>query len=137
MTVQRSPSILVADTGPVDFELDGNTTKVKVGVVFFSTKRGEPGDEIAAGSGSRDLTITHVLTVASSIFADGNSSLEFSFAGGSTTVPNALGGSITAIPARTLVTFDVGVNVGKLRIASAAVETPVGSVSYRIMVVNS
>lgn len=130
MLVQYSSPILVAAATPVVFDLlprDGS--RLQLGVVFYSTADGLFADVIAAGTGTRDLAVTQVL-------GQGDQLVAFGFAGGSLDTPTATGGNVTALPARTLATFDSGVAPGRITVASAEVVNPEGAVAYRIVVVS-
>lgn len=129
MNVQYSDPILVAAATAVDFDLF-SADVVDIGVVFYSTAEANAGDEIAAGSGTRDIAVK--LLAGSS---EGHVT-EMLFAGGTKASPTSDGGNATALPARTLITFALGVPCGSVRVASAAVSNPGGAVSYRIVVVS-
>lgn len=57
---QISDPIAVASATPYVFNLEAIRESVSVAVVFYSTAEAEAGDESAAGSGARTLTISRV-----------------------------------------------------------------------------
>jgi hypothetical protein len=120
-TVQRSAAILVANATATTFRFDGSPSTANLAVVFYTSAGAATGDEVAVGSGSRDLTITATV-------GDPVSSVKLSFAFD--------GGTVTALAGRTFKTFSAGVPMDSITVAAAANSTPGGALAYRIWVVS-
>lgn len=119
--VQRSAAILVANATSTSFTLLGSPTAVNVAVVFYTDADATDGNEVAAGSGTRDLTIS--ATVGEPV---SGAKVAFGFDGG----------TVSALAARSFKTFSFGVPADSVTIAAAANSTPGGALAYRIWAVS-
>jgi len=121
-----SQPIPIGDATPVEFNF-GQRDRVKVQVIFFSTLAAEPGDELAIGVGSRDVTVTTTDRMLSKfVLVDGKrvrlyeDTLDSDYAGGTQTLAS-----------RTWTEF-LFADGSRTATVVAASNTDAGAVSYRI-----
>lgn len=114
----------MASAAAQTFTLSQLRSGVNVAVVFYDTAAAAAGDEIAAGTGARDVTVTGL---CSGFAADGYapSSVALLYDGG--TVSGLVGGTLQG--------FSFGAQqVRSFTVAASGGSNPGGAVSYRIWV---
>ena len=121
-----SDPILVAAATATVFELSQPRNGVNIAYVFYTTTDATAGSEVAAGAGTRDVTVTgYGPGSAADGYTVGSPGLSFLYDGG----------TVTALAARTQQGFSFGAQmVKKITVACPAVVTPGGAVAYRIWV---
>lgn len=122
--VNVSPPIAVADATVFDVSFSQARSGCNVAIVFYDTAAAEPGDEIAAGTGSRDITV-QAETRGEPADKDNATSL----------VIELDDGTLVAADARTWYPVAFGNTLLRgIRITSVQDVDPGGAVSYRIWV---
>lgn len=121
-----SDPVLVAATTAQSFTLAQARNGVDLAVVFYDTAEALPGDEIAAGSGSRTLTVTGVARgFAPDGYQPADPGLGMLYDGG----------VLTTLAARTLKSASFGnQSLKSFSVSATAGADPGGAVSYRIWV---
>ena len=109
-----SAPIAVAAATPAGFDLQAPRSSIRVGVIFYTTAEAEPGDEVAAGTGTRDLAVAR--TVAPGL-----------------TLP-IVGATTSATPARTLAIVELGHRVMACTVTASGGADPDGATHYRIVI---
>jgi hypothetical protein len=121
-----SNPVLVAATTAQSFSLAQARKSVDLAVVFYTTALALPGEEIAAGSGTRTLTVTGE---GRGFAADGYKPAD----PGLGLLYDA--GTLTTLAARTLKAVSFGSQFLKdFSVSATAGANPVGGVAYRIFV---
>lgn len=121
-----SNPVLVASSAAQSFTLPQARSGVDIAVVFYTSALALPGEEIASGTGTRDIIVTGIARgFASDSYQPAEPGLEMLFDGG----------TVSALAARTLKGFSFGAQ----QLRSFAVEAsggadPGGAVAYRIWV---
>jgi hypothetical protein len=121
-----SDPILVAAATATDFELSQPRNGVNIAFVFYTDALATEGNEVSAGAGTRDVTVTgYGPGSAADGYTVGSPGLSFLYDGG----------TVTALAARTMIGVSFGAQMTKrITVACPAVVTPGGSVAYRIWV---
>jgi hypothetical protein len=115
-----SSPIAIADATATTFDLLVGAAKVNIGVIFYSHANGASANVVAAGSGTRDIAVSKAVpndTTAGTV--------NMSVVGAA---------SVSANPAWSLKTFDLGVPTHRIVVACAAASNPNGATHYRIFV---
>lgn len=112
-----SDPIAVAASTAARFHLAREVDKVSLAVVFYSTEAAEAGDEVAIGSGTRDIAVSRVS------HADGDA--------GTLTMPIS-GATASTLAARTFKAFDLGTKTGEISVVASGGADPGGATHYRI-----
>lgn len=119
MAAHVSDPIAVAAATATTFDLLSKRTKVNVGVVFYTNADGAAANAVAAGSGTRDITVSKVVPNDTTA--------------GVLTMP-VVGATVSANPAWSLKTLDLGTPASRIVVACAAASNPEGATHYRIIV---
>jgi len=109
-----SAPIAIAAATPTAFTLAGPRESIRVGVVFYTTADALPGEEVAAGTGTRDLAVAR--TVAPGL-----------------TLP-IVGAVTSATPARALAIIELGHRVQGCVITASGGANPGTATHYRIVI---
>jgi hypothetical protein len=121
-----SDPVLVAETTAQSFSLAQARKSVDLAVVFYTSANALPGEEIAAGSGTRTLTVTGECRGNA---PDGYQPAE----PGLGMLYDA--GTLTTLAARTLKAVSFGSqSVKDFTVSATAGANPVGGLAYRIWV---
>jgi len=121
-----SEPVLVAATTAQSFTLAQSRNGVDIALVFYTSALALPGEEIPAGTGTRNVTVTGVARgYAPDDYQPAEPGLPMLFDGG----------TVAALPARTLKGFSFGAqSLRSFTVAASAGANPGGAVSYRIWV---
>lgn len=121
-----SDPVLVAATTAQSFTLAQARNAIDVAIVFYDSAAALPGDEIAAGTGTRDVTVTGISRgFAPDGYEPAEPGLPILF----------YGGTVVALAARTLRGFSFGAqDLRSFTVAASGGADPVGAVSYRVWV---
>lgn len=119
MAALVSTPIAVAAATATTFDLLTPRAKVNVGVIFYTDADGAAADAVASGSGTRDIAVSVVVPNDDTA--------------GVLTMP-VVGASVSANPAWSLKTLDLGAPASRIVVACAVATTPEGATHYRIVV---
>jgi hypothetical protein len=121
-----SDPVLVAETTAQSFSLAQARKSVDLAVVFYTSANALPGEEIAAGSGTRTLTVTgECRGNAPDGYQPAEPGLGMLYDGG----------TLTTLAARTLKAVSFGSqSVKDFTVSATAGANPVGGLAYRIWV---
>lgn len=114
-----SDPIAVAAATATTFDLPSARAKVCVGVIFYTAGTAAAGEEVAIGSGTRDIAVSKPVPTESDA--------------GVVTMP-IVGASVSANPAWNLKPLDLGTETMRISVACAAATTPGTATHYRIFV---
>lgn len=120
MRAQYSDPIAVADATATTFDLGPNATSVRIGVIFYDDAAAAAEDEVAAGSGNRDIAVSLVVPLEDY---------------GVNVMP-IVGASVEDNPAHALKAFDLGGPTSRISVACAQATDPGGATHYRIVCVD-
>lgn len=125
MSITSQP-IPIGDATPVEFSF-GQRDRVKVQVIFFSTLAAEDGDELAIGTGSRDVTVTTTdLMLSQFTVVDGRR-----VRGYQSTIDSDYAGGTQTLASRTWTEFLFADGSRKATVVAVS-NTDAGALSYRI-----
>jgi hypothetical protein len=116
---QASAPIAVAAATATVFDLTSPRSKVCVGVIFYTAGTAAAGEEVAIGSGTRDIAVSRVVpneTVAGTV------------------IMPIVGASVSANPAHNMKVLDLGTETARISIACAVATDPGTPTHYRIFV---
>lgn len=118
MPVLVSAPIAKAAATATVFSLPAPVDKVSIAVVFYTTSAAVSGDEVAIGTGTRDIAVSRI---------------EYGGADAGTLTMPITGASVSAQPARTFKTLDLGAPTAMISVACPVATDPTCT-HYRIWV---
>jgi hypothetical protein len=113
-----SDPIAVAAATATTFDLVRPRALACISVVFYTTELAEAGDEVAIGSGTRDIAVSKWVSTEDA---------------GAVLMP-IVGASALAVPAWNLKPLELGTPTGRISVACAEATTPGTATHYRIFV---
>ena len=119
MTPQASEPIAVADATAPTFDLTTPVSTVNVGVIFYTAATAASGEEVAIGSGTRDIAVSRPVPTETDA--------------GAPVMPIA-GASASGVAAWNLKPLDIGSPTARIVVECPVNTTPGTATHYRIFV---